>query len=82
MEKEHVSKLRYMDKLNVNNLDNRMLILDRRIDHDQSQEGGSFKRQGFTIKRAMGSSQEDVNRLDADSHLAQEINKYVYSSKT
>jgi hypothetical protein len=46
-EKEHVSKLRYMDlttKLNVNNLDNRMLILDRRIDHDQSQEGGNYKR--------------------------------------
>jgi hypothetical protein len=52
------------------------------MDHDHSQDGGSFKRQGFAIKVAMGSSQQDVNQFDADSHLAQEINKYVYSSKT
>jgi hypothetical protein len=46
-QKEYISKLRYQDlttKLNVNNQDNRMLILDRRMDHDHSQDAGSFKR--------------------------------------
>jgi predicted nucleic acid-binding protein len=47
MQKEYISKLRYQDlttKLNVNNQDNRMLILDRRLDNDYSQDGGCFKR--------------------------------------
>ena len=83
-ERECISKLRYEDlttKLNVNNQDNRMIILDRRLDHENySQDGGgNSRRLGFAIKVAKGSSQED---FDAESHLAQEVNKYVYSSKT